>query len=306
MGCPCHCTPACPVRLWYVDDQKMRLVANSCRSAYHWDKPIDRLPPVAQASLLLSVVMKIIVGVGRRGCNFLLKTFKEILRSHSIDTEHGISATQEHDLAQIPSHIDTAVSRFNLDGRCTIWAVCPRCMFTHEPRFQLGSTRPEYDSHCINRKASDLDVCNEPLLQAGDPPTPIKPYVVYDFDDYLSSLLSRSDLEACMDDYADAIAISMDNDAPEIVTGIEDAVYMRTLKGPDGKPFFLRPHNEGRYAFVFFYDGFNVEGSRIRGRRLPMVSSRSPRFLFLSLCDIVRTWSSSPPSSLILLLPEKK
>jgi hypothetical protein len=97
---------------------------------------------------------------------------------------------------------------------------------------------------------------------------PLKPYVYYHFHDYLAGLLARKDLEKLMDQPCDDLmaSITKKSPPPAYVSDVFDAEFLRTFQGPTpGRLFVDRPGNEGRYAFVLFFDFFRTEGMKING-----------------------------------------
>src|SRR4029077_6656953 len=73
---------------------------------------------------------------------------------------------QESTLKQLPTSLYTTLSQFNIDGETTLYAACPSCSYTHEPRYDSITTTASYPTLCLNRRAG-VDgsyVCNTPLL----------------------------------------------------------------------------------------------------------------------------------------------
>src|SRR6266436_317065 len=117
-------------------------------------------------------------------------------------------------LTQIPASIDAALSKLNLDGHTTIYAVCPACHCTYKPQ-------PEYAE------------CHEPLLvqDGSQTPKPIKTFVYHHFHDYLAGLLSRPDLEQLMDKSCDDLMESLNQPRPTFVGDVFEAEFLRTFEG---------------------------------------------------------------------------
>jgi hypothetical protein len=208
------------------------------------------------------------MGVSRRAGDFIMGLLWVIVDLLSWDSGGNIGAIQKRTLEQLPRSINDALSRFNLEGRTTIYAVCPACHCTYAP--EGSAERRVYPNLCTNRPEPDGEVCNEPLLN-GTPDgsssnelKPIKVFVYHHFADYLAGLLSR--YEHIMDKATDDCARSLDQPLPELVTDFFDAEFVRTFPGPEPNTLFVqRPGTEGRYLFVANIDFFNVEGMRIRG-----------------------------------------
>ncbi|KAF8582884.1 hypothetical protein K439DRAFT_1244912, partial [Ramaria rubella] len=95
--------------------------------------PIDRSDEVAQITMFLAVVCTIIMGVSCHVGDFILG-ITSVLLSLAWRNKHGtLDPPQANVLVQVPKTVATALSRFDLDGRITIYAVCPTCHFTYKP-----------------------------------------------------------------------------------------------------------------------------------------------------------------------------
>jgi hypothetical protein len=175
-------------------------------------------------------------------------------------------------IAQMPQNIRAALSKFDLDSRVAVYAVCPVCHCTYKPRYDEGSTYPTYNEFCTNRPEPESGICGESLLRRVDDDNghhvmkPIKPFVYHDFHDYLASLLSRADLEEAMDKSCDELMRTRDDPIPEYVKDIWEAEFLRTFEGPSPGTLFIDRQGEGRYGFTLNIDFFNIEGMRTRGR----------------------------------------
>jgi hypothetical protein len=185
-------------------------------------------------------------------------------------TNHANDAQHADTLTQIPQTITAALAKFNLDGRTTIYAVCPVCHCTYKPSFKSGSLLPIYPERCTNKPKPQSGECAELLLQAltengSSPPKPIKPFVYHHFHDYLAGLLSRPDLEALMDKSCDDLMQSLLGAAPSYVKDVFEADFLRTFEGPEPHTLFVNRKGNGRYTFSLNVDFFNVEGLRVRG-----------------------------------------
>ncbi|KAK0435457.1 uncharacterized protein EV420DRAFT_1281682 [Desarmillaria tabescens] len=49
-----------------------------------------------------------------------------------------------------PTDICPAIEELDLDGKCTIYAICPdpKCHFTYKPEFKDGSPIASYPTYC--------------------------------------------------------------------------------------------------------------------------------------------------------------
>jgi hypothetical protein len=222
---------------------------------------------VAQVAIFLAVTCSVLMGVARRGGDYILGVIHKMLFLAYTDADHfpdrNPTTRQENILSQIPLSISQALSKFNVDGKTTVYAVCPSCHCTYAPQSQLGSVTVRYPSRCSFKSASDVNECMEPLLQQSG--KPIKTFVYHSFHDYLSGLLTRKDLEDVMDKTCDDLKDSLDAPSPDCVTSFFEAEFLRTFEGPHPGTLFIDRGDEGRYVFALNIDFFNVEGMRIRG-----------------------------------------
>jgi hypothetical protein len=219
--------------------------------------------------MFLGVVCSVIMSISRRDGDLVIGLINIILFL-AFQRADGPMEPRHHDvIAQMPQSIHDALSKFDLESRVVIYAVCPACHCTYKPRYDEGSTYPIYDETCSNRPEPESDMCNESLLQVDEDGhrimKPIKPFVYHDFHDYLASLLSRADLEKAMDESCDNLMQSCNDPAPEYVKDIWEAEFLRTFEGPSPGTLFIDRQGEGRYGFTLNIDFFNIEGMRIRG-----------------------------------------
>lgn len=173
-------------------------------------------------------------------------------------------------IAQLPNNIRAALSKFSLESKTVVYAVCPACHCTFAPKFTLGDPTPKYPSLCNNRATPEAGECQQQLLthDSGTPATsgkPIKPFLYHSFHDYLAGLLSRKDLEAAMDKSCDDLLAATSKPPPSVVTDVWEAQFLRTFGGPKIGTRFIDRGHEGRYGFALNVDFFNVDGMRVRG-----------------------------------------
>jgi hypothetical protein len=230
-------------------------------SAGHYNFKVDTLSEVAQVSLFLGVVCSIIMGVSRRAGNFIMQVILLLLKTAMAKTDGDLSARDDATLSEIPSSIESAQAKFNLDGKTTTYAVCPSCHCTYKPTPSLAPSTVEYPSHCKNVPSPDSPICNTPLLDSKSHPKKI--FVYHHFHDYLARLLSCSELEGVMNKVCDDVVDGI-GDPPDFLKDIFDGSYLREFRGPNGR-LFLDRGNEGRYIFSLNVDFFNREGMKIRG-----------------------------------------
>jgi hypothetical protein len=234
---------------------------------HHYEVPADRCNEIAQVCIFLGVVCNVIMGVSRRGGDLIMSLIAIVVQL-VFRSNPGNETRQADTLAQIPPSITAALSKLNLEGRNTIYAVCPACHCTYKPHFNRDSSIPIYPEKCSNEPKPGSNRCGEPLLEAsGTSKTmePIKPFVYHHFHDYLAGLLSRPDLEQLMDKSCDNLMDSLDQPAPTYVGDVFEAEFLRRFEGPKPGTLFIDRQNGGRYAFSLNVDFFALEGMRVRG-----------------------------------------
>ena len=144
-----------------------------------------------QVCIFLGVVCSVIMGISWRGGDLIMSLAAIIV--HLVFQSNTVNETRQADtLAQIPPSITTALSKLNLDGQSTIYAICPACHCTYKPCFNHDSSIPIYPERCSNKPRPGSGDCGEPLLETSSVSQtmkPIKPFVYHHFHDYLSGLL---------------------------------------------------------------------------------------------------------------------
>ena len=114
-------------------------------------------------------------------------------------------------IADMPANSRDALSKFDIESKMIVYAVCPACHFTYAPQFTLRDNIPKYPSHCTHHPTPESGVCGQPLLRhnKSNPqnPQPIKPFIYHSFHDYLAALLSCKDLKTLMDKACDDLCV---------------------------------------------------------------------------------------------------
>jgi hypothetical protein len=175
-------------------------------------------------------------------------------------------------LSDFPNDIRSAKKALNLDGKHTIYAVCPKdtCHRTYKPTFEGDSPIPIYPRYCSHRMYSNGRRCKEVIVRPRIVKgvvveVPIKAFVSFDFKDWVGGVLSRPNLETQMDTSWDA---TIDEKSPtDEMHDIFDGELLREFKGPDGKHFRLGG-DEGRYVFSLSADFFNPLTNKQGGKKV--------------------------------------
>ncbi|KAF9523954.1 hypothetical protein CPB83DRAFT_728688, partial [Crepidotus variabilis] len=105
---------------------------------HHFNPPVDAQSSIAQMTMFIAVVCTVIMGISRNMTNMILGLMTLQLRFAFEYSTGKCDVRQEAVLDQIPSTIETILSKFNLDGKKTILAACPNCHFTYYPSYKPG------------------------------------------------------------------------------------------------------------------------------------------------------------------------
>ncbi|KAG2738848.1 hypothetical protein P692DRAFT_20758511, partial [Suillus brevipes Sb2] len=217
----------------------------------HYQSPVNRYDEIAQVALFIGVMCKVVMGVSRRGCDFIMGLISVLLFLTFRRSDGSLSSSHENVLRQIPTTFETALTKFHLTGKTVAYAICPSCHCTYGPRYAEGSTIPTYPERCTHRPAPEAE-CGQPLLEHGRDGLlrPMKTFIYHDFKDYLAGLLSRADIEAAMDQACDDLQDSINSPHPAFMKNAFEAQFLRQFCGPQPSSLFIDRGEEGRYAFA--------------------------------------------------------
>jgi hypothetical protein len=118
-------------------------------AAHHYTPILSGADPVLQVAFFMIVACEIVLGVSRRGCNFLLNMVQYIINLTILRAGPHISQSDQKLLSDIPVDFRRAEEQFHLAPKCTIVAVCPDpdCHATYEPTFIGDSTGGHHFYH---------------------------------------------------------------------------------------------------------------------------------------------------------------
>ena len=212
------------------------------------------------------VALQVVLHLSRRGCHFLLSMLRYIIQLSMTHNRLKISPHNEEFVANIPSDPESASKKFALDGKETIFAVCPnvRCHKTYGPSFHESSPLPMYPKYCTYKEFHDGLECRTRLTRSCAFGTvsvevPIKRFVSFNFRDFVAKILSRPGFEDNMDGPGTC-------DAQGSIRDIFDGQFLRDFDGPDGQPF-RSTAQVGRYSFSLCVDFFNPFSNKQAGKK---------------------------------------
>ncbi|KAJ3803931.1 hypothetical protein F5876DRAFT_53988, partial [Lentinula aff. lateritia] len=209
----------------------------------------------------LALTLRLLEGVGRTVSSFILKGFKIFGMSYGLLHPGGTTDLQRKTLSDIPEDIRQLERKFNLDVETTVYAVCPKCSYTHLPTFTDNSTKPMYPPKCMHRPMALAEPCNESLLR--DSGKPVKSFEVYSFLDWFGRFIALPGIAQYGDAFCEQVS---DDHPPEDKGSACDGRFYFELKGPDGKFFVREREKEGRWFFKLHADFFNIEGNLHGGK----------------------------------------
>ncbi|KAJ3889198.1 hypothetical protein GG344DRAFT_52178 [Lentinula edodes] len=209
----------------------------------------------------LVLTLRLLEGVGRTVSSFILKGIKIFGMSYGLLHPGGTTDLQRKTLSDIPEDIRQLERKFNLDVETTVYAVCPKCSYTHLPTFAVNSTKPTYPSKCTHRTMALAEPCNESLLR--DSGKPVKSFEFYSFLDWFGRFVALPGIAQYSDVFCEQVS---DDHPPEDKGNACDGRFYFELKGPDGKFFVREREKEGRWFFKLHADFFNIEGNLHGGK----------------------------------------
>jgi hypothetical protein len=233
---------------------------------------MEHLSAITQIVVLLGTICHVVVGLRAEACAFIIHAAIMMVKlamatglAAQPELESKYSADQEFVLNQLPTSLFTALSKFNIDGDATLYAVCPSCNYTHQPSYDAISANLSYPSHCLNKLAGEdgFQTCGTALLENhNNQPRPIKPYLVSSFREYLVRLLANKSTEQLCDSACDNALTSLrDGDAD--MRNVFQGEFMRTFEGPVPGKLFIDRGDKVRLAFAMHVDFFNPNGVRV-------------------------------------------
>ena len=220
---------------------------------HHFQLPIDDHTEFTQVCYLLVFVSLVVMGVSRRDGDFLVGMLTVLLSLVCDRVDTAASHFLQYTLNRLPSTSDTITSKFCMDGKLIVRAVCPKCHANYNP-----SAAPiPYPATCTNYPTPESQ-CNASLLdEVGQP---VKTCAMHPFEEYLGALFSDPVIEELLTKNK-----IKPGPAPFTVETPHDAKFLRSFSGQDGKLFCATPDGEARLTFSLFVDFFATEGMKERG-----------------------------------------
>jgi hypothetical protein len=246
----------------------MASVADRGVSGYHFANAFGRSKSIVQLVILMVVACHVVLGLPRRGCVWLFSMAQYIIQT---TTQYlyrdDLPPYWREVLGTFPRDVRTATTQFHLEAKATVYAACPRCHCTYEPTYKDGiaTYRERCSYHRHGSSCGELLV-RPKMIQNYQIFVPIKPYVAFDFKDWMAGLLSRPGYEEMLDKAWERMMPSPDGSVRDIFQGSA----IREFKGPDGQTHFSLAGGKdaGRYLFSLGFDFFNPLRNLAGGKKV--------------------------------------
>lgn len=213
------------------------------------------------------VALQVVLHLSRRGCHFLLLMARYIVQLAFQHERKDLSEKKTRFVENFPTDPDSATTNFLLDGKETIYAVCPnsKCHKTYPPTYVGQSTIPRYPKFCTHKDFHANDSCNTALTQKRmyhevEIRVPIKVYVAFSFKDFVANLLSRPGFEDLMDNPKKCSVQGQ-------MVDIQDGEFITIFTDANSEPF-ASTIDVGRYTFSICMDFFNPFFNKQAGKKV--------------------------------------
>ncbi|KAK0220282.1 hypothetical protein IW262DRAFT_1013548 [Armillaria fumosa] len=249
----------------------------TCDTARHYVEILGGANPILVLVQYMVVVCNVILTFSRRGCSWLFDICRIIVDETMDHTllGHPVRRTQTDDniINKFPRDVPTSVHHFNLESDYVVYAACPRCNHVYQPSWSdPRSPYPVYPKECRYRRYNRGKPCNTPLLR----PTsnagvvrnvPLKPFLSFNFNDWLGGLLSRPGYEKDMDASWEGVT-----EPQSTLKDIFDGSLVRNFMGLDGKTHFSVPSETGRKEDICWCPNLGM----LQSTRLRTLQARKP------------------------------
>ena len=222
----------------------------------------DRLLP-----MIIVLVLNIFGHITHPWCNTLLGLLNllltMILRDSTVEIGEN-TQSRGGESVHLPSDICTVCKKFNLNPSTHTYAMCPHCCCTYSMIEQgKQSTYPE---HGTFKKYQGSKPCGQLLVRTTKHggtilTSPIKPFVVQDYSNFLAGPLSHPSMEEAME------CGTLLNDEHQL-WDIKDGTAITGIQDPDGKAFMDGLKRSDLWlAWSLSIDWFNPMGNKIGGKK---------------------------------------
>ncbi|SJK99061.1 uncharacterized protein ARMOST_02346 [Armillaria ostoyae] len=240
--------------------------------ASHFQPLLQQTKPVIQLVAYMVVVCHVMLMFTRLGSTWIFDMTRTIVENAMtvMIRPRELAGEDKNMIDKFPRDVPSAEKQFHLEPKCVTYAACPSCNHLYPPLSSDSSPFPTYTECCNFRQYPQGPRCKTLLIR---PTTvnhqvkhvPIKPFVSFDFKDWLAGFLSCPGNEEKMDASWEGIT----NPVPEVMTDIFHGSFLRSFLGPDGRHHFsVSSQGEGRYVFSMGFDYFNPLGNKQAGKKI--------------------------------------
>jgi hypothetical protein len=219
--------------------------------------------PILVIAMFLVLILNVFGHLSRTWSNVSLGILKVMVEAAWCSSKENLTPREEYLLKFFPRDIRTVRKQFDLEAKTTTYATCPKCFALYEPEMKGGVL--VYPPRCNHKATERSQPCRARLttqhVKEGESiRVPIKPFVMQDFDAFVGNMLSRPGIE-------DALESRKHWQEADELRDVQDGASIRTLKGPDDKPFMCETRNgELRLAWSLCVDWFNPYQNKAAGK----------------------------------------
>jgi predicted Fe-S protein YdhL (DUF1289 family) len=221
-------------------------------------------------------------------CNANLRSHKLFWEEMMAEGGRTPSACSAKLCNNLPADIRTARHSLQIEPDTIKYATCPVCCSIYPPTATTRGEITEWPTECSWRRFSALPPCGQILVKSAvengkSVRVPICPFVVQNFDSFVGRLLCTPGYEKILDE---GTVLSNQSDKLNELRDIKDGLAIRSLTGPDNKPFLdgLK-RSELRLVWSLSVDWFNPYHNKQAGKK---ASCRSIAMLLLNLPPSLR------------------
>ena len=228
-----------------------------------FDHPLTLVNPLVVIAMFLALILNVFGGLSQRWSKVSLSVLKVMIQTAWSTSQRKPTAREEHLLKFFPEDIRTVRKAFDMEAKTTTYATCPKCFALYEPDVQ--GELLVYPPRCDYKPTPRSQPCRARLttqhVKDGESiRVPIKPFVIQDLDAFVGNLLSRPGIE-------DALESRKHWQEVDELRDVQDGASIRTLKGPDGRPFMCETNDgELRLAWSLCVDWFNPYHNKAAGK----------------------------------------
>ncbi|KAJ7064178.1 hypothetical protein C8F01DRAFT_1275430 [Mycena amicta] len=272
---------------------------------YAFDNPVEHLHIIAQLMVIFALICSTILGLARKPVNFIIDYMRFLIklafRVHSLSTttsieDLGYGSVEDDIIGQLPTSLYNSMNQLKLEGKTTLYAVCPACHHLHAPTVSPTKAKEIWISQCENVVvgAEGRSTCRTSLLDHHR--HPLKSFLSPSFLDYVARLLSNPELEELIEKSPiDATAWAAAQH--EFIDSVLQAELIQKFKGPGEAPLFIKQAGRLPIAFSIGVDYFPPRGSGIHS------SSASIGVLKLSCLNLPISLRNAPENVYASILP---